>query len=175
MTFNPAIERLQSLSSHLSENNSIQASTMATQARDPITCHVLDTTTGRPAANMAVKLSCYAIPDIIFESKTNADGRIANWDNVQGANRSEGAFVTDRGGVPATIHYMIRQYAEDGVRASCPAGSSLWKLQFDTGAHYGTANTFFPVVELTFLVKEGEHFHVPLLLGPYSFTTYRGS
>ncbi|KUJ16105.1 Hydroxyisourate hydrolase [Mollisia scopiformis] len=163
MTSNPAIERLQTLSLHLPAFSS-QASTMSTQTRDPITCHVLDTTTGRPAANMAVKLLCCTIPDIVFECKTNADGRIGNWSNMQGANGEEGAFVADRGGS-----------REQDQAVSCPAGSSLWKLQFDTGAHYGTENTFFPVVELTFLVKEGEHFHVPLLLGPYSFTTYRGS
>jgi len=92
---------------------------------------------------------------------------------VQGANETEGAFVTEHGGVPATLHYIIKNYTEQGP--CCPAGSSLWKLQFDTGGHYGFEHTFFPVVELTFLVKEGEHFHVPLLLGPYSFTTYRGS
>lgn len=56
-----------------------------------------------------------------------------------------------------------------------PKDASMWKLRFDTGAYYGWEKTFFPFVELTFLVKPGEHFHVPLLLGPYSFTTYRGS
>jgi 5-hydroxyisourate hydrolase len=177
MPRNPAIERLETLSTQLSSTEPSQTPTMSTQARDPITCHVLDTTTGRPAANMAVKLFCLAIPDIIFNCKTNADGRIGNWNNSQGANGTEGAFVTDRGGVPATLHYMIRHYAEEGSGAgpSRPEGTTLWKLQFDTGSHYGVENTFFPIVELTFLVKESEHFHVPLLLGPYSFTTYRGS
>lgn len=117
MPRNPAIERLQHLSSHLASSESLQAPTMPTQARDPITCHVLDTTTGRPAANMAVKLFCLAIPDIIFNCKTDADGRIGNWKNSQGANGEEGAFATDRGGVPATLHYMIRHYAEVGVGA----------------------------------------------------------
>ncbi|KAE9378567.1 Transthyretin [Stipitochalara longipes BDJ] len=148
---------------------------MAAASRDPITCHVLDTTTGRPAANLSVKLVCCAIPDVIFSSQTNADGRILNWQSTQGPNGSESAFVLEHGGVAGTLHYMIRNYAAEQAKPSCPAGSSIWKLQFDTGAHYGPANTFFPVVELSFLVKEGEHFHVPLLLAPYSFTTYRGS
>jgi len=158
---------------------------MATPSRDPITCHVLDTTTGRPAANLSVKLVCCTIPEIVFHCKTNKDGRILNWRNTQGPllNRpdapgrqeSEGAFVEEHGGVSATLNYMIRQYAEEHGKPNCPAGSSIWRLQFDTGAHYGAANTFFPIVELSFLVKEGEHFHVPLLLAPYSFTTYRGS
>jgi 5-hydroxyisourate hydrolase len=86
-----------------------------------------------------------------------------------------GSFVESHGGVPSTLEFMIKNYAAADGTAACPQGSSIWKLQFDTGAYYGAGNTFFPVVELSFLVKEGEHFHVPLLLGPYSYTTYRGS
>lgn len=97
------------------------------------------------------------------------------WQNTQGAHGTEGSFVEGHSGVPATLHYMIRQYGEQPAPMDCPTGSSAWKLEFDTGSYYGVGNTFFPKVDLTFLVKEGEHFHVPLLLGPYSFTTYRGS
>ena len=54
-----------------------------------------------------------------------------------------------------------------------------WSLKFETGAYYGEDNTFFPEVEVKFRVeaKEGKysHYHVPLLLGPWSYTTYRGS
>ncbi|KAH7348308.1 transthyretin-like protein-like protein [Rhexocercosporidium sp. MPI-PUGE-AT-0058] len=132
---------------------------MSTATRPPITCHVLDTTTGRPAANLEVKLSCCDFPDIIFEGTTNTDGRIASWGNKQG---TAGEYVVSKGG--------FRKLMLAG-----PIGSSLWKLQFNTGAHYGIGNTFFPIVELSFLVVRDEHFHVPLLLGPYSFTTYRGS
>jgi 5-hydroxyisourate hydrolase len=148
---------------------------MATPSRDPITCHVLDTTTGRPAANLSVTLVCCNIPNVIFHCKTNADGRILNWQNTQGSRGELGAFVESHGGVSAALRFMISHYAAVEGTPNCPVGSSIWKLKFDTGAHYGPANTFFPVVELSFLVKEGEHFHVPLLLAPYSFTTYRGS
>ena len=148
---------------------------MATVSKDPITCHVLDTTTGRPAANLSVKLLCCAVPDVVFTNQTNADGRILNWESKQGPGGSKGAFVLAHGSVARTLQFMIRNYAGEQDSPSYPAGSSIWKLQFDTGAHYGPANTFFPIVELSFLVKEGEHFHVPLLLAPYSFTTYRGS
>lgn len=148
---------------------------MAAPSRDPITCHVLDTTTGRPAANLAVTLVCCAIPHVVFNCKTNADGRILNWQNTQGSDGKLGAFVESQGGVSAALNHMISGYGAEQETPNCPAGSSIWKLKFDTGAHYGPANTFFPVVELSFLVKEGEHFHVPLLLAPYSFTTYRGS
>jgi len=145
---------------------------MSTATRPPITCHVLDTTTGRPAANLEVKLSCCDFPDIIFEGTTNTDGRIASWGNKQG---TAGEYVVSKGGVIPALSAIIAEQAAKEGNATRPIGSSLWKLQFNTGAHYGIGNTFFPIVELSFLVVRDEHFHVPLLLGPYSFTTYRGS
>ena len=52
----------------------------------------------------------------------------------------------------------------------------VWSLKFETGAYYGEGKTFFPEVEVRFWVERGvEHYHVPLLLGPWSYTTYRGS
>jgi 5-hydroxyisourate hydrolase len=50
---------------------------------DPITCHILDSTTGRPAAQVAVTLRCSTVPDIVFIGASNADGRISNWNNTQ--------------------------------------------------------------------------------------------
>ena len=57
-----------------------------------------------------------------------------------------------------------------------PGGA--YRLNFATGAYYeglGT-ETFFPEVVLTFGVVESEaHYHVPLLLSPFAYSTYRGS
>lgn len=54
----------------------------------------------------------------------------------------------------------------------------IYKLAFDV-ASYQTDNhieTLYPVIEITFRVAEGEsHFHLPLLLSPHGYTTYRGS
>jgi 5-hydroxyisourate hydrolase len=119
--------------------------------KDPITCHVLDTVDGRPAANISVKLSCSSQTDVAFTSTTNSDGRISNW----GTSKSN----------QTTIESIVESQF----------GSTIWKLEFNTGAYYGEGKTFWPVVELTFYVQRGEHYHVPLLLGPYSYTTYRGS
>src|SRR6266536_1565090 len=104
---------------------------------DPITCHVLDTTTGKPAANMAVQLRCLAIPEIFFVAKTNTDGRITNWMNTQGSRGHEGTFVDSLNGVTSTLMFMIREHAAGENKENCPAGSSLWKLEFNTGAYYG--------------------------------------
>jgi len=52
-----------------------------------------------------------------------------------------------------------------------------YRLNFGTGEYYaalGTA-TFFPEVDLVFEVTGAEHYHVPLLLSPFAYSTYRGS
>ena len=47
-----------------------------------------------------------------------------------------------------------------------------YRLTFDTGAH----SSFYPEVTVTFVVAGGEeHYHVPLLLSPFGYSTYRGS
>ena len=53
-----------------------------------------------------------------------------------------------------------------------------WRLTFDTGAYFGAGSqaAFYPEVSVTFAVEVGEeHYHVPLLLSPYGYSTYRGS
>ena len=52
------------------------------------------------------------------------------------------------------------------------------RLVFDTGAWFAAQDraAFYPEVVLTFAVREpAEHHHVPLLLAPFAYTTYRGS
>lgn len=56
--------------------------------------------------------------------------------------------------------------------------SGAYRLRFDTGTYFAgiDMDTFFPEVVLTFLVDaEQEHYHVPLLLSPFAYSTYRGS
>jgi 5-hydroxyisourate hydrolase len=51
-------------------------------------------------------------------------------------------------------------------------------LAFDTASYHLAEEIrgLYPVVEITFEAREGEsHFHIPLLLSPYGYTTYRGS
>lgn len=52
-----------------------------------------------------------------------------------------------------------------------------YRLRFDTGAWFGQQDVtgFYPEVVVTFTVSGDEHFHVPLLLSPYGYSTYRGS
>ena len=53
-----------------------------------------------------------------------------------------------------------------------------YRLTFDTGAYFRTqaVKAFYPEVVIVFEVRDaGEHYHVPLLLSPYGYSTYRGS
>ncbi|KAF2157525.1 Hydroxyisourate hydrolase [Myriangium duriaei CBS 260.36] len=128
-------------------------------SRPFITCHVLDTTTGRPASGIKVTLNIdsptsTSLPTL--HATTNSDGRVTSWTDT-----SPEALVEQAG---ATNH------AKDG--------RLRWKLVFQTEAYYGVGKAFYPHVEVPFftdLNTEKSHYHVPLLLGPWSYTTYRGS
>lgn len=127
--------------------------------QDPITCHVLDLTSGLPAPSLSATLTLLRPlgPSAPFTAVTNSDGRIMNWNAPPGPALSE-------------IFENLREH--DG-------GKMIWALKFQTEEYYA-GNTFFPEVEVKFICgnqRDGEknHWHVPLLLGPWSYTTYRGS
>jgi len=111
-----------------------------------ITTHVLDTSKGRPAAGVAVVLEfCGAGHD---------------W-------RVVGRGHTDADG-------RLKNLLPGGVRLE--PGS--YRLTFDAGAYFRTQNveSFFPEVSLVFTVRDAsQNYHVPLLLSPHGYTTYRGS
>jgi 5-hydroxyisourate hydrolase len=113
-----------------------------------LTTHVLDTARGRPAAGLAIWL--YRVSGNshrkIAETVTNADGRTD-------APLLEGkAFATGR--------YELVFLAGDYLRA---AGLS------------GPEPLFLDQIPIRFGLAEEGHYHVPLLLSPYGYSTYRGS
>lgn len=58
---------------------------------------------------------------------------------------------------------------------SGPLEPGTFRITFDTGAYSG-GRGFYPYVSIVFTIEQGaEHYHVPLLLSPYGYTTYRGS
>lgn len=133
--------------------------------KDPITCHVLDITTGLPAVSMSVKLEVMISSNFFdrnlpisqttsLNARTNADGRITQWHGEEGDSVEE----------------FMRLCSRFEQR-------TVWVLTFDTEGYFGEGKGFFPAVEVRFYVNnaKGSHVHVPLLIGPYSYTTYRGS
>ena len=54
---------------------------------------------------------------------------------------------------------------------------NTYKLRFETQSYFQEQNleTFYPYIEIIFDIKDDEHYHVPLLLNAYGYSTYRGS
>jgi 5-hydroxyisourate hydrolase len=111
-----------------------------------ISTHILDLVRGTPAADVPVRLE-----------KQNPSG---DWRLLTSAR-------TDQDG-------RCSQLLPEG--ADLCAG--VYRLIFDTGSYFQVQKicALYPVVEITFLAPEGEsHFHLPLLLSPNGYTTYRGT
>lgn len=122
-----------------------------------ITCHILNTVTGKPGADIAVKLKLVSPEHATtahWTATTDNDGRVPTWISS------------------ADINQVVKT-----AKAGLKEGDQLiWSLTFHTEAYYGKGKTFWPEVELRFAAEKAEeHYHVPLLLGPWSYTTYRGS
>ncbi len=114
-----------------------------------ITTHVLDTSTGRPGRGIPIELE-RAGTESVFSGA-------AEWQAV-------GSGVTDGDGRLRTLTPQ-------------PLAAGTYRLRFQTGAYFEANGqpSFFPLVEIQFTVEAGQHYHVPLLLSPYGYSTYRGS
>ncbi|OQR86692.1 hypothetical protein ACHHYP_10277 [Achlya hypogyna] len=115
-------------------------------SQPPVTSHVLDTSRGVPAANLRVELEREASPGI--------------WVPVgQGVTNADGR-------VP-------------GLTAVGQDVSGTCRITFHTQAYFeanGTTEYFYPVVSIVFRVVDATaHYHVPLLINPFGYSTYRGS
>ncbi len=115
-----------------------------------LTTHVLDTATGRPAARLEITLSRVSGAgnlEAIKTVRTNDDGRVD-------APLLEGAALTVGG-------YELMFHAGDYLDATGQAG---------------TEPRFLDHIPIRFGVSDPEaHYHVPLLLSPFGYSTYRGS
>jgi 5-hydroxyisourate hydrolase len=111
-----------------------------------VTTHVLDTAHGRPAAGITVIL------ELRHQSEWIPVGRGTTDDNGRLMNLTE---------------------------ENHPLAPGTYRLTFDTGTYHreqGIASPFFPAIKIVFNVDGGgEDVHVPLLISPYGYSTYRGS
>lgn len=111
----------------------------------PLTLHVLDTARGKPAT----------LVDVRLERQVDK-----NWVEL-------GKGKTDDNG-----------RLGDLLPAGKPLDVGVYRLTFETGAYFRARGqkTFFPRVEVTFEVDApDERYHVPLLVSPFGYSTYRGS
>ena len=111
-----------------------------------LTSHVLDTATGRPGANMQVEL-LDGTGRSLKRVRTNGDGRF-DQPLLEGADLKTGRYL---------LRFHVADYfRSQGIQLADPP--------------------FLDVVEVPFGVADADaHYHIPLLVSPYSFTTYRGS
>ena len=113
--------------------------------RSPITTHVLDTAAGRPAAGVAVRLEC--------KSEAGQWTRLA-----EGVTDADGRIMD----LLAAGRLMI----------------AVYRMTFATGEYFQATGTvgFYAEVSVVFEIRRpDEHYHVPLLLSPFGYSTYRGS
>jgi 5-hydroxyisourate hydrolase len=71
-----------------------------------------------------------------------------------------------------------RTDADGRIGALGDPGAGIHRIHFDTGAYFDASGVaaFYPEVTVTFrVVDPAAHHHVPLLLSPFAFSTYRGS
>lgn len=112
-----------------------------------LTSHVLDVAAGKPAAGLRVELhELDAAPRLLSECRTNEDGRCGAL--LEGATMRAGK-------------YSLTFYVADYFRA---AGMTLPDPPFidDVVVRFGIADA-------------AQNYHVPLIVSPWSFSTYRGS
>jgi 5-hydroxyisourate hydrolase len=111
-----------------------------------ISTHILDTSRGRPAAGVGVKLEALNAGEgwaQLAQAQTDEDGRVK-------------AFALSEPQLAA----------------------GTYRLVFAVGGYFAALNqaTFYPEVMVNFRVEGGtEHYHVPLLISPFGYSTYRGS
>lgn len=111
-----------------------------------ITTHVLDTSIGKPAREVPITL------------ERQGEGEV--WDRI-------GHGKTDADG-------RLKDLWPDGE----PLQAGLYRMTFYTGAYFASrsADCFYPSVQVLFEIRDaGQHYHVPLLLSPFGYSTYRGS
>ena len=111
-----------------------------------LSTHVLDTSSGRPATGVNVELSV----------QDDSGWRTLARAVTDADGRVSGFEVGDGGGIDP----------------------GLYRLRFSSGAYFAASGTpsFHPSIDVAFTVPGGDaHYHVPLLLSPFGYTTYRGS
>lgn len=112
-----------------------------------LTTHILDTAHGRPAAGMQIELRRLPAGEVLFSGCSNADGR-CDRALLEGATFLPGEYEL--------VFHTAAYFRGLGVKLSDPPFLDRIALRF------GIADT-------------DQHYHVPLLVSPWSYSTYRGS
>ncbi|MEV0218738.1 hydroxyisourate hydrolase [Streptomyces sp. NPDC050704] len=137
---------------------------MSTSTTASVSTHILDTSVGRPAEGVAVQLSARS-------------GRDADWQPLGGSATDADGRCKDLPALPeGTAHVRLDFAVEPYFEKKQDFEKKQADPQQDAPAHRDSGpGVFFPEVAITFAVRPGEHYHVPLLLNPFGYSVYRGS
>ncbi|ALV32576.1 hydroxyisourate hydrolase [Streptomyces sp. NPDC101209] len=131
---------------------------MSTSTTASVSTHILDTSAGRPAEAVAVRLSARG-------------GREAEWRDLGGSATDADGRCKDLPALPEGTTHVRLDFAVEPYFEKKQADA-----QQDAPANRDSGpGVFFPEVAITFAVVPGEHYHVPLLLNPFGYSVYRGS
>ena len=119
---------------------------VGTQDEYQLSSHILDISTGKPAPNVNVKL---------MMQQKGGSWKLLNTQKTDDSGRI-GNFLPNQDGVE-----------HDGT----------YKLIFETTPYFRNLGleSFYPYVEVNFNIEGDKHYHVPITLSPYGYSTYRGS
>lgn len=119
---------------------------MAQEKSYQLSSHILDINSGRPAAGVTIVLS-----------KMNAD---KSWEVIDRRTTDSNGRVKD----------FLEQ--KDGKN-----NKGTYKLTFLTASYFEARKqeSFYPFIDVVFTIKDDNHYHVPITLSPFGYSTYRGS
>ncbi|ADQ81290.1 hydroxyisourate hydrolase [Riemerella anatipestifer] len=118
----------------------------AQEAKYQLSSHILDITQGQPASGVTISLS-----------KMNNTG---NWIKVD-------EKITDSNG-------RIRDFLKEEKDIN---HQGIYRLTYFTKPYFDKLGqkSFYPFIEVVFEIKDNSHYHVPITLSPYGYSTYRGN
>ena len=127
-----------------------------------VSTHILDTSEGRPAEGVTVRLSA-------------RPGRQAAWQELGGSATDADGRCKDLPALPEGTTHVRLDFAVEPYFEKKDANQQADAQQDAPANRDSGAGVFFPEVAITFAVVPGEHYHVPLLLNPFGYSVYRGS
>lgn len=123
-------------------------SAQSTAVSYQLSTHILDINKGAPAAGVKIAL---------FKYNAATD----KWNEVQQG------VTDDNGRIKEFLPQPTSNTANDGI----------YKLKFFTQPYFAKqgVDSFYPFIEVVFSIKGTAHYHVPITLSPFGYSTYRGS
>ena len=131
-----------------------------------ITTHILDTTKGRPAQGVTI---------VLYKGETHTSLAI---DEYKG-ERSDPYPYSYRDGWKEIARGITNTDGRitDLLKKDIVLQPGIYKMRFETEEYFAKDNiiTFYPYVEIVFDITTDEHYHIPLLINPFAYSTYKGS